>query len=107
MPCAFYEDLPYAARPGGKQAIESAIAEAVEGLGLSAAFACAPAPADALLARKRTLIQCYRSQINDAVAEQIAAFCLRYSGRERLWVNDAWRASTQIPQYPGATMVAA
>ena len=93
-PCAFYEDLPYAARPGAAEGIENAVVDAAKLLGepLLPMFVCAASgePA-AAVARKRKLALCYDSQISDDVVEQIAGFCLRYGGRERIWVNAAWQ----------------
>jgi hypothetical protein len=43
--------------------------------------------------QKRRLTLCYDSQIEDAAAEQMAAHCRQFGGRERLWANAAWRAS--------------
>ena len=90
-PMAFYEDLPYAARPGAAQSIEQDAA-AVED-GLSPVFVTKEGAIAESTERKRRLAICYDSQIADEVAEQIAGFCARYGGRERLWANAAWRAS--------------
>jgi LmbE family N-acetylglucosaminyl deacetylase len=88
--CAFYEDLPYAARPD----VAETIADIAHTLGsLSPMF---PQPEqDPLLAeqRKRRLALCYDSQIDDDVTHQIASFSRRYGGRERLWANSLWRTS--------------
>ena len=87
---AFYEDLPYAARPGTVDTIEAAAA-AVSGE-LQPLFVTSEGPSDVAVARKRRLALCYDSQIADEEAEQIASFCARYGGRERLWGDAAWRA---------------
>ena len=91
---AFYEDLPYAARPGAAEMIE-ADAAAVSGE-LQPVFVTEEGAEDAAVARKRRLALCYDSQIADDEAEQIAAFCARYGGRERLWADAAWRASKMM-----------
>ena len=88
LPIAFYEDLPYSARPQAAEQIESR-AESL-GLDLKAAFVCGAVDAAEAAARKRTLANCYDSQIDANVAEQISQFCNRYQGRERLWMNRAW-----------------
>jgi hypothetical protein len=85
---AFYEDLPYAARPGAARGIE-ALADSIAN-DLRASFVCGKTDVRAAEERKRCLALCYDSQIDHAVAEQIAGFCQRYGGRERLWVNRAW-----------------
>lgn len=92
VPLAFYEDLPYAAQGGDVDAALQASALAA-GVPLQSWFAEEARPVDAAVARKRKLALCYDSQIEDATAETIAAFCMQYEGRERLWVNAAWRAA--------------
>ena len=91
MPMAFYEDLPYAARIGTVETIE-AMAAAV-GEQLQPIFVTSEDTDETAVARKRRLALCYDSQIVDDVADQIAEFCVRYGGRERLWGNAAWCAS--------------
>ncbi len=102
IPVAFYEDLPYAARPGFDGEI-SLCAEAT-GLRLQPCFAADTAEdAAARIARKRRMAECYDSQIDSAVATQIADFAQHYGGRERLWANQAWRDSplcTGITELP-------
>ena len=90
VPVAFYEDLPYAARPGAAETIEAdAMAVRDE---LQPGFVTNEVTDGEAVARKRRLALCYDSQIADEEADQIAAFCERYGGRERLWGNGAWRA---------------
>ena len=94
MPVAFYEDLPYAARPGVAETIESEAQAAWSDLqSLCVTVGCS---ITAAASRKRRQALCYDSQIADDVAEQIATFCLRYEGRERIWVNTAWRSSELV-----------
>ncbi len=90
-PMAFYEDLPYAARFGTMETIEATAAALSEEL--QPVFVTAEDSCETAVARKRRLSLCYDSQIADDVADQIAEFCVRYGGRERLWGNAAWCAS--------------
>ncbi len=91
---ALFEDLPYAARGNAAEEIEEQAQEL--GLGLEAWFAgeagyVEAGNVEARVARKRQLALCYDSQIDSETTEQIARFCERYGGRERIWVNGAWR----------------
>jgi LmbE family N-acetylglucosaminyl deacetylase len=92
LPLAFYEELPEAARGVG---IEDAVSQLSLGLGaeLQAAFAGGAQEAEEAVGRKRRVAWCYDSQIDESVTAEIAAFCGRYGGRERVWANAAWRAS--------------
>jgi hypothetical protein len=97
LPIALYEDLPQATAMD-VDAIDTLAHEIALGLrmGFGAAFAGLPLEDAALRAaveRKRRLAWCYDSQIDEATTTRIAEFCLRYAGRERLWVNAAWRGS--------------
>lgn len=95
LPVAFYEDLPYAARPGGVEEIGSRV-EATA-LAVQPAFASGEQPVpERSLGSKRCMAECYDSQIDSEVAEQIASFAQQYGGRERLWVNNAWSASASL-----------
>lgn len=87
-PCAFYEDLPYAARPGAAQSLP-ALARAI---GIDLRSWLVPSSQDSAWgeARKRSAAQCYSSQVSPTEIETIAGFCRRYDGRERLWCNAAW-----------------
>ena len=90
VPCAFYEDLPYALELDAKAIARAALGAGAEPMPV---FASEEQDADAAIKRKRRLALCYDSQIEDATAERMAAFCTQYGGRERLWGNAAWRAS--------------
>ena len=93
-PLALYEDLPYAARPGIADRIESeAHAVGIDVQPLLVASGCSVAAAEV---RKRRLALCYDSQIANDLASQIATFCRRYEGRERIWANAAWRVSELV-----------
>jgi hypothetical protein len=48
---------------------------------------------EAAVQRKQRLALCYDSQLDDAATVEIAEFSRTHEGRERLWVNAAWRAS--------------
>ena len=91
LPVAFYEDLPYAARPGAAAGIE----ERAENLasGLKPVFVCQATDVSIAVAKKRHMALLYASQIDEEATEQICKFCERYGGRERLWVNSAWLAA--------------
>ena len=89
---AFYEDLPYAARPHASSGIAASAEET--GLALQPSFATAPFDsADAQVARKLRMAECYDTQIDSDDAASIASFSKEYSGRERLWANEMWRCS--------------
>ena len=92
LPIAFFEDLPYAARPGAMEGI-GAEAEST-GFAPKPSFASEPqTDGTAAAGRKRRMAEAYDSQIDSEVAGQIADFSRGYQGRERLWCNRAWRTS--------------
>ena len=91
LPVAFYEDLPYAARVGAAEGIEGRVAGL--GLGVEACFVGEGGDVEGAVRRKRELAVCYDSQVDSEVVEQIAGFCERYGGRERVWGNQGWRDS--------------
>jgi hypothetical protein len=88
QPAAFYEDLPYSARPGAAEQLASSAA-ALDRTLLPVFGSPERTPAAAFTA-KRKLALCYDSQVDDAQIEQIAGFAANYAGRERLWANAAW-----------------
>lgn len=95
-PLAFYEDQPYTAQFEDAAALDGAVLATTlaASVPLEAAFASGPSSdVHAAIDRKRRLALCYDSQIDDATTIQIAEFGRRYAGRERLWVNSAWRGS--------------
>ncbi len=107
LPLAFYEELPYAARAGGEEALEAAVNQLSLTLQteLQPAFASslqrAESAIEAAVLRKRRAAWCYDSQIDESVTTEIAEFCRRYGGRERLWANAAWRGDVALmPQTP-------
>lgn len=95
LPIAFYEDLPYAARPHGSDEIAQQVGTVA--LDLQATFA-----GDVLenigeaVSQKQVIAECYDSQIDSVVAGQIAEFCLAYGGRERMWANAAWLNAARL-----------
>jgi LmbE family N-acetylglucosaminyl deacetylase len=96
-PVAFYEDQPYSAEKPAE--VEPAVQEGALAAGapLQAWFAAEP-PADmaAAIKRKRRMALCYDSQYEDATAEAVADYSAKYGGRERLWTNAAWRATSFV-----------
>jgi LmbE family N-acetylglucosaminyl deacetylase len=89
LPIAFYEDLPQAL-----SLPEETIEAEAKRWGLSPGFAAGPAEdIEATVKRKRKIAWCYDSQIDEAVTLQVAEFCVRYQGRERLWMDAAWRSA--------------
>ncbi len=91
LPCAFYEDLPYATRPGGLEQIEESIKSL--GMKLEPILLGEAVDEESAVQLKRKAALFYDSQIDSDVAEQIAGFSLRYGGCEQLWANADWRAS--------------
>jgi LmbE family N-acetylglucosaminyl deacetylase len=94
FPLAFYEEQPYAARATAA-ALDDAVQAATlaAGVPLEASFVSEAADVEAAVQRKQRLVLCYDSQLDDAATAEIAEFSRRYEGRERVWVNAAWRAS--------------
>ena len=87
--CAFYEDLPYATRPGVADSI-AAVARELKG-GLEPIFGGEAGDGAVAAERKRRVMLAYDSQVDGEGTRVIAEFSLRYGGRERLWANAAWR----------------
>lgn len=98
LPCALYEDLPYAARPHQAETIEALVAAL--GLDLQPVFVSSGVTAQAAENEKYAAARCYPTQVDEAVMREIAAFCRRYDGRERLWANAAWRTSALAESSP-------
>jgi len=97
LPLAFYEELPYAASDGAEGAVDAVVQQLSMTLQteLKPAFAAevqtTEAAINAAVARKRRAAWCYDSQIDEGITKEIAEFCRRYQGRERLWGDVAWR----------------
>ncbi len=94
VPMGYYEDLPYAARPEAQDRMAALAGELSPEF--EPVFATEPVNLKPAKGRKRRIAECYDSQIDSPTAEQIAAFSGQYGGRERLWVNPAWRASALV-----------
>jgi LmbE family N-acetylglucosaminyl deacetylase len=96
FPVASYEELPEAGSTGAEEAIEAAVLS----LTLAVQSTLEPVLAggdgqtevEGAVAKKRRVAWCYDSQIDEAATTEIAEFCRRFEGRERIWVNAAWRA---------------
>lgn len=90
MPCAFYEELPYATREGVRVDLsrfrEDASTRLHEPLFPVLCHGTHTRPVDF----KRRLALLYTSQIDATMADVIAGFTSRYHGAERLWANEAW-----------------
>ncbi len=94
FPVAFYEELPEALG-GGEEAASAAVGELILAMQsrLEPVFAGAGmSDAGGAVAKKRRVAWCYDSQIDEAKTTEIAEFCLRHEGRERIWANAAWRS---------------
>jgi len=94
--CAFYEDLPYSARPGAADSI-AATAGAIP-IELLCGLAGLADDASEAEARKRSAISCYQSQVSPEEMHAMAAFCRRYGGLERLWANAAFWGSPLVSE---------
>jgi LmbE family N-acetylglucosaminyl deacetylase len=90
LPCAFYEELPYATRDGVRVDLsrfrEDASTRMHEPLFPVLCHGTHTRPTE----WKRSVALMYRSQIDLQLANVIADFSHRYHGAERLWANDAW-----------------
>ena len=90
LPCAFYEELPYATREGVRVDLsrfrEDASTRLHEELHPVLVHGTHTRPSDF----KRKIAHLYVSQIDSELADTIANFNQRYHGAERLWANDAW-----------------
>ena len=90
VPCAFYEELPYAMRDGVRVDLsrfrEDASTRLHEALYPVQCHGTHTRPTD----WKRRLALGYESQIDAGLADAIANFSHRYHGAERLWANEDW-----------------
>ncbi|WP_158786781.1 PIG-L family deacetylase [Granulicella sp. L46] len=95
-PVAFYEELPEAGAVTGEEAIDAVVVQ----LALAVQSKLEPALAggagltdvEDAVAKKRRVAWCYDSQIDEAATTDIAEFCRRFGGAERIWTNAAWRS---------------
>jgi len=88
IPCAFYEDLPYATTHPSAATDLEALRETAEQR--NEPLSPVIYGIDSAVERKRKLILGYASQIDDEAGILISDFATRYNGGERLWVNQAW-----------------
>jgi len=89
LPCAFYEDLPYATtHPSVATDLETFLEQAPTTLHSSLTPVLCKSENAAEL--KRRLVLGYASQIDEDVASLISDFATHYHGAERLWANQAW-----------------
>ena len=90
MPCAFYEDLPYATRDGVAIDLQRFRKD------VDARYHEHLAPVvcyhSASVAWKRKVVLGYTSQIREDLADLISNFAHRYHGNERIWANEAFSA---------------
>lgn len=90
MPCAFYEELPYATRQG----VQVDLSRFREGIATRLHEELYPVLCHGTHTRpnelKKRIAQIYVSQIDSELVETISGFSHRYQGAERLWANDAW-----------------
>jgi LmbE family N-acetylglucosaminyl deacetylase len=90
LPCAFYEDLPYATRDGVRVDLarfrEDTEARFQEELHPVLCHGTHTQPSEV----KRRIALLYASQIDGEMADTIAGFSHRYKGAERLWANQQW-----------------
>ena len=90
LPCAFYEELPYATRDGVRVDLsrfrEDTNTRLHEPLFPVLCHGTHTRPTEL----KRRIATLYASQIDAELADTIAGFSHRYHGAERLWANDAW-----------------
>ena len=90
LPCAFYEELPYATREGVRVDLsrfrEDANTRLHEPLFPVLCHGTHTRPTEL----KRKIAMLYASQIDGALADTIANFSHRYHGAERQWANEAW-----------------
>ena len=93
---AFYEELPEAGVRVWMRAIDAAVGEltlAVQGkLEPVLAGGAGMSDVEDAVRKKRRVAWCYDSQIDEAATTEIAEFCRRFEGGERIWANAAWRA---------------
>ena len=90
LPCAFYEELPYATREGVRVDLsrfrEDTNTRLHEPLFPVLCHGTHTRPTEF----KRRIALLYSSQIDAALADVICSFSHRYQGGERLWANQAW-----------------
>jgi len=88
LPCAFYEDLPYATTHPSAATDLEALREAAEQR--DEPLSPVVSRMELAVEYKRRLVLGYASQIDDEVGTLISNFATRYEGGERLWANRSW-----------------
>ncbi len=93
MPCAFYEDLPYATRDG----VSIDLQRFREDVGARYHEHLAPVVCyhSSSIAWKRKVALGYSSQIGEDIADLVSNFANRYHGNERIWANEAFTAQVK------------
>ncbi len=82
LPCAFYEDLPYAALTVSSNESSNNYHHPLNPVFCSM---------ESAVEFKRRLVLGYASQIEEEAANTISGFAQNYNGAERLWANHAWQ----------------
>lgn len=99
LPVAFYEELPFALH-ATEDAREAAVhqLEQVTGMALRQASANSVQglAADEGVSRRRRMVLCYDSQLDEGATAEVAAFRGADSGLEPLWINAAWASCAQL-----------
>ncbi len=92
IPCAFYEDLPFAAtHPTATADLDALRTAAVERNDpLTEVLYGIGEPGEAAIFRKRKLVLTYASQVDGEAGALIANHAARHNGAERLWANQRW-----------------
>jgi LmbE family N-acetylglucosaminyl deacetylase len=94
FPVAFYEELPEGARRAAEDVDSAVVSLALTAQGkLEPFFATDLMDVEDAVTKKRRVSWCYDSQIDEAATSEIAEFCRRFEGRERIWANAAWQAA--------------
>ena len=88
LPCAFYEDLPYATTHPSAATDLEALREAAEQR--NEPLTPVIYKMEAAVEYKSRLVLGYASQIDDEAGNLISNFATRYEGGERLWANRDW-----------------
>jgi LmbE family N-acetylglucosaminyl deacetylase len=88
LPCAFYEDLPYATTHPSAATDLEALREAAEQR--DEPLSPVSYKMESAVEYKRRLVLGYASQIDDEAGNLISSFAVRYEGGERLWANRKW-----------------
>ena len=93
IPCAFYEDLPYATRDG----VSIDLQRFREDVDVKYHESLSPVVCyhTSSIAWKRKVALGYSSQIGEDIADLVSNFAHRYHGNERIWANEAFIAQVK------------